>query len=123
LSLGSFSELFQVTGFFYGGTFSHLFFAGDGGGDLAHTLCFSCPGGCCPPGAVLREGYEERECFSFLNNFMGDRRHVFVKLRVEVFHPYPCCTTYGFFRIGQSSTQDPTAFISTLLPNCWRLFE
>jgi hypothetical protein len=40
LNLGSFPELFQVTGFFYGGTFSHLFFAGDGGGDLAHTLCF-----------------------------------------------------------------------------------
>jgi hypothetical protein len=37
LNLGSFPEIFQVFGFFYGGTFSHLFFAGDGGGGLAHT--------------------------------------------------------------------------------------
>jgi hypothetical protein len=47
LNLGSFPELFQVTGFFYGGTFSPFFFGGDGGGDLPHTPCFSCPGGFC----------------------------------------------------------------------------
>jgi hypothetical protein len=40
LNLGSFPELFQVTGFFYGGTLSLFFFGGDGGGDLAHTPCF-----------------------------------------------------------------------------------
>jgi hypothetical protein len=74
------------------------------------------------PGAVLREGHVKRVCFLVLHNFMGDRRHVFVKLRVRVFLPYLCCTTYGFPQIGQSSTQDPTAFISTLLSNCWFLF-
>ncbi len=45
-TLGCFPEIFQVTGFSYGCTFSRLFFRGDGGGDLAHTLWFSCPGRC-----------------------------------------------------------------------------
>jgi hypothetical protein len=40
LNLGSFPELFQVTGFFYGGTFSPFFFGGDGGGDLPTHLVF-----------------------------------------------------------------------------------
>jgi hypothetical protein len=60
LNLGSFPELFQVTGFFYGGTFSRLFFAGDGGGDLAHTLWFPCPGGCCPFISMTRRCFEGR---------------------------------------------------------------
>jgi hypothetical protein len=53
------------------------------------------------PSAVLRGGYEERVCFSFLHTLMGDRRPVFVKVGVQVLKPYSCCTTYGFSRVGR----------------------
>ena len=50
------------------------------------------------PGAVLREGCEGRVCFSFLHNFMGDRRHVLVKLRVQAFPSLPLLYDLRFFQ-------------------------
>ncbi len=54
---------FQVTGFFYGGTFSLLFFGSDGGGDLATHLVFRALEEIAPPFiSITRRCCEGRLC-------------------------------------------------------------
>lgn len=68
------------------------------------------------PGAVVREGCVEWGYFLVLHNFLGDEGMILWSLGFEFSHPYLCCTTYGFSNIGQSSTQDPTAFSAHYCP-------
>ncbi len=112
-TLENFPQILQVTGFSYGGTFSPFFFAGDGGGGLAHTPWFPCPGGCFlffPLSRVVsREGLRTECVFSILCGLMGDRRHDFAMLGLMVStHTHAVRPTD--FSERKELHQDPTAY-------------